>query len=69
MGENELTGVCIRQCIFRCHFIRESVKEGTVKIEFIRSCDNNSEFFMKNVNLEMYERHVKKFLGKEETDT
>ena len=47
----------------RYHFIREHVKDGIVKVEFVKSSDSNSDIFTKNVNYEIYERHVKKFLG------
>jgi hypothetical protein len=63
MARNVSTGVRTLHVDTRYHFIRERVEEGTIKIEFVRSCDNNSNIFMRNVNQEMYERHVKKFLG------
>ena len=39
-----------------------------IKIEFVRSKENDSDIFTKNVNQETYERHVKNFLGTEEID-
>jgi hypothetical protein len=47
----------------RYHFIRENVEDRIVKVEFFRSVDNDSDIFTKNVNHEIYERHVEKFLG------
>jgi hypothetical protein len=47
----------------RYHFIRENVEDGIIKIEFVKSNDNDSDIFTKNVYQETYERHVKKFLG------
>jgi hypothetical protein len=62
-------GICQNHVDTRYHFIRESIEEGTVKIKFVKSCDNNSDIFIKNVNQEMYKQPVKKFLGKEDTGT
>jgi hypothetical protein len=39
------------------------VEDGIIKIEFVKSNDNDSDIFPKNANQEMYKRHVKKFLG------
>jgi hypothetical protein len=37
-------------------------EDGIIKVEFIKSTDNDS-YITKNIRQEMYERHVKKFLG------
>jgi hypothetical protein len=34
------------------HFIRENVEDGIIKIEFVKSNDNDSDIFTKNVNQE-----------------
>jgi hypothetical protein len=52
MSQNALTGVRTRHVDTRYHFIRENVEDGIIKIEFVKSNDNDSD-----------ERHVKKFLG------
>ena len=46
----------------RYHFVRENLEDGIIKIEFVKSVDNESDIFTKNVTQEIYERHVKKFL-------
>jgi hypothetical protein len=38
------------------------VEDGIIKIEFVKSIDNDSDIFTKNVNQEIYEKHVKNFL-------
>jgi hypothetical protein len=47
MSENNLTGF---------------IKDCFIKIEFVRSGENDSDLFTKNVNQELYEKHTKKFL-------
>jgi hypothetical protein len=38
------------------------VEDVIIKIEFVRLIDNDSDIFTKNVNQEIYEKHVKNFL-------
>ena len=68
MSQNASTGVRTRHIDTRYHFIREIIDDGLIKIEFVRSKENDSDIFTKNVNQETYERHVKNFLGTEEID-
>jgi hypothetical protein len=39
------------------------VEDGIIKVEFVKSIDNDSNIFAKNVSQEIYQKHVKKFLG------
>jgi hypothetical protein len=41
---------------------RKFIKDGFIKIKFVRSVENDSDLFTKNVNQEMYAKHTKKFL-------
>ena len=47
------------------YFNRESVEEGTIKIEFVTLSENN---LTKNVNQETYEQHLNKNLADIEED-
>jgi hypothetical protein len=47
MSENNLTGF---------------IKDCFIKIEIVRSGENDSDLFTKNVNQELYEKYTKKFL-------
>ena len=62
MSQNSSTGVKTRHVDTRYHFIRENIEDGILKMEFVKSSDNDSDIFTKNVNHEVYEKHVKKFL-------
>ena len=62
MAQNDSSGVRTRHVDTRYHYIRENVEDGIIKIEFVRSIDNDSDIFTKNVNQEIYEKHVKNFL-------
>jgi hypothetical protein len=52
MSQNASTGVRTRHVDTRYHFIRENVEDGIIKIEFVKSDDNDSDIFTKNVNQE-----------------
>jgi hypothetical protein len=38
------------------------VEDGIIKIEFVTSIGDNSNTFTKNINQEIYEKHVRNFL-------
>ena len=58
MSQNSSSGVRTRHVDTRYHFIRENVEDGIVKMEFVKSSDNDSDIFTKNVNDEIYEKHA-----------
>jgi hypothetical protein len=62
MAQNSSSGVRTRHVITRYHFVQENLDDGIIKIEFIRSVENQSDIFTKNVTQEIYQRHVKTFL-------
>jgi hypothetical protein len=64
MSQNSSTGVRSRHV--DTHFIRENVDDGIVKVEFVKSSENVSDIFTKNVSHEKYVKHAKKCLGKTE---
>jgi hypothetical protein len=40
----------------RYHYVQENMEDGIIKIEFIRSEENHSDIFMKNVSQEIYQK-------------
>jgi hypothetical protein len=62
MAQNGSSGVRTRRVDNRFHFVRENLEEGIIKIEFVKSVENESDIFTKTVTQEIYERHVEKFL-------
>jgi hypothetical protein len=62
MSENALIGFRTWHVDTRYHFVREFIEDGFIKIEFVRSAENDSDLFTKNINQELYEKHTKKFL-------
>jgi hypothetical protein len=62
MSENASTGIQTQHVEISYHFICENVKDRIVKVKIVRSVENDSDIFTKNVNRKIYEKHVKKFL-------
>ena len=46
----------------RYHYIREYVEDGTVKVVFVKSSDNEADLFTKNLNEQATKKHVSKFM-------
>jgi hypothetical protein len=63
MAQNASFGVITRQIDTRYHYVRENLEEGIINIEFVKSIENDSDIFTKNVSQEIYDKHVMKFLG------
>jgi hypothetical protein len=62
MAHNASSGVRPPHVDTWYHFVRENLEDGIIKIESVKSVDNQSDIFKKNVTQEIYKRHVKKFL-------
>jgi hypothetical protein len=63
MAQNALSSVRTRHIDIRYHYVRDNLEEGIINIEFVKSIENNSDIFTKNVSQEIYDKHVTKFLG------
>jgi hypothetical protein len=61
MAQNSSSGEKNSSCRY-IHYIRENVEDGIIKIEFVRSMENDSDIFTKTVTQEIYEKHVRNFL-------
>ena len=48
----------------KTHFVREYIDKGVVKIVFIRSAENDSDIWTKNVGEGIFTRHTDKFMNK-----
>jgi hypothetical protein len=63
MAENSSTGVRTRHVDTRYPFIREFVEDGFIKVEFVRSVENDADIFTKNVSHDLYVKDTKSFLA------
>jgi hypothetical protein len=63
MAQNASSGVRTRHIDTLNHYVGENLEEGIINIEFVKSIENDSDIFTKNVSQEIYDKHVTKFLG------
>jgi hypothetical protein len=67
MAENVTTSGRTKHVDIRYHYVREFVEDGFVKIIFVRTAENYADQFTKNVTGNIYDAHVKSFLGTKES--
>jgi hypothetical protein len=63
MSENASASSRTKHVDTRYHFVREFVEDGFIRIVFVRTVDNVSDSFTKNVTGDIYEAHVKEFIA------
>ena len=63
MAENNTATQRTRHIDARYHFVRKYILEGYIKIQFVRSEDNYSDVFTKNVKQDVYQRHYPTYLS------
>jgi Reverse transcriptase (RNA-dependent DNA polymerase) len=62
LATNSTTGQRTRHIDVRYHFVREYVEEGTVKIIFVRSAENDADIYTKNTSAGLYDKHTAKYM-------
>lgn len=66
MAENVTTSSRTKHVDTRYHFVREFVEDKFIKIIFVRTKENDSDIFTKNVSGDIYDEHSKKFIANED---
>ena len=64
MASNFTTTSCTKHVDIRYKYVSEYVEDGIVKLVFVKSPDNDSNFLNKNLSAELHEKHSKKRVGK-----
>ncbi len=63
MPENVSASSRTKHINIRYHFVREFVANKFIKIIFVRTVNNVSDGFTKNVTGDIYEKHCKEFIA------
>jgi hypothetical protein len=66
MSENASATSRTRHVDARYHFVREFVEEGFLKVVFVKSQDNKSDIFTKNITGDLYDVQVKNYVAAKE---
>jgi hypothetical protein len=62
LANNRNTSERTKHVDIRAHFVREFIVDGRIEIVFVKSKDNDSDIFTKNLKSELYEIHKKKIV-------
>jgi hypothetical protein len=65
MAENNMSNNQTKHINTRYCFVRELIEDGIVKVEFVRSENNNSDIFTKKLGGELFKKHNNKFMSME----
>ena len=68
MAENGSSSNQTKHINMLYHFLKESIEEGIMKIEFVILENNNSDIFTKNLGQELFKKHSEKFMKKQIDD-
>lgn len=66
-SKNNTATVRTRHVDARYHFVREYIAKGYIKIIFVKTEDNLSDGFTKNVTQEVYNQHAPTYLQEKST--
>ena len=64
LANNYSTGPRTKHIDIRTHFVRELIMKGILKVEFIKSEENDADIFTKNVSEELFHKHSEKLIDK-----
>jgi len=62
LAENQNNSDRTKHVDTRYHFVQQYIRDGTVLIEFIHSCDIDSDIFTKNTTSEIHHQHSEKLI-------
>jgi hypothetical protein len=62
LATNSTTSQRTRHIDVRYHFVREYVQDGTVKIIFVRSAENDADIYTKNTSAGLFDKHTAKYM-------
>ena len=62
LANNEQASQRTKHIDIKYHYIRQHVEEGTVKINLVKSEDNTSDVFTKNLGYKLFWEHILKFM-------
>ncbi len=62
LANNHTSGQRTKHIDMRAHFVREYIVDGIIKIEFVKSENNDADINTKNTGEELFNKHTRKFL-------
>jgi hypothetical protein len=68
LANNYMTNQHTKHIDIRQHFVREFIEDGILKAVFVKSEDNDADIFTKNTTEELFHKHAKKNVKKDNTN-
>jgi hypothetical protein len=62
LANNAVSGPRMKHVDIRYHFVRDLIEEGIIEVAFVKSEENDSDVFTKNLGEELFKKHIKKFM-------
>jgi hypothetical protein len=66
MAENITTSSRAKHLDLRARYVTEFIDDGFIKIIFVKTAENLSDWFTKNVSSQIYDEHKKRFIKERE---
>ena len=63
LANNAISGPRMKHVDIRYHFVRDLIETGIVEISFVRSEENDSDVFTKNLGEELFCKHTNQFMS------
>ena len=63
LANNAVSGPRMKHVDIRYHFVRDLIEEGTIEISFVKSEENDSDVFTKNLGEELFKKHINKYMS------
>jgi hypothetical protein len=61
LAQNVVSGPRMKHMDIRYHFVQDYIEDGIIKNIFVRSEENDSNIFQKNLGKESFNKHSKKY--------
>ena len=66
LAKNQVLSNMTKHIRIRYHFVREYIKDGIIKIIFVRSKDNDADIFTKNLPKELFNKQRESVMERDE---
>ena len=62
LAQNAVSGPRMKHVDIRYHFVQDYIEDGIVKIVFVKSEENDSDIYTKNLGEELFHKHSGKYI-------
>lgn len=62
LAHNATSGPRTKHVDIRYHFVRDYIEDGVIKILFVKSTDNDSDIYTKNLGEDLFDKHSKRYV-------